>query len=292
MDTNKSRHLKTIFFGTSFFSVLVLDELKNDGFLPTLIITAEDKPVGRKLILTPPPVKIWAMDHGIPHIQPKSLRKDFLPSFITEHGKDWDLFLVASYGKIIPKEVLDIPRFGALNVHPSLLPKLRGASPLQSAILFENETGVTIMKIDEEMDHGPLLDQKKIDFPSWPPSYDELEKVLGKEGGKMLADIIPPWIEGKIKEIPQNHIEATFTKKIEKEDGYIDLLENPELNYRKIQAFSHWPKAYYFEEVDNKKIRVNVTEAELRNGELKIKRVIPEGRKEMRHDDFLRGLRK
>ncbi len=278
---------KFIFWGTSSFSIGVLEALKEGQIIPDLIITAPDKPRGRKLIVTPPPVKIWAQKNNIPFLQPEIL-DDSLRSTLHDLGSV--LFIVASYGKIIPKRILDIPEHGVLNVHPSLLPKLRGASPIQSAILEEDRTGVTIMLIDEKMDHGPIVAQKEISIMPWPPKASELEQTLAQEGGKLLAEVIPQWTSGKIKAREQDHTKATYTKKFGKEDGLIDLLGDPTINFRKIQAFDVWPKAYFFTERREKKIRVVITDAELVEGKLLIKKVLPEGKKEMRYEDFLRGV--
>jgi methionyl-tRNA formyltransferase len=147
---------------------------------------------------------------------------------------------------------------------------------------------VTIIRLDEQMDHGPIIAQKKIDIPNWPPKASELEEILAKEGANLLADILIKWTSGEVKEIPQDHEKATFTKKIEKEDGLLDLNESPELNFRKIQAFENWPTAYFFAEKNGKKIRIIVKDAEFKDGELKIKRVTPEGKKEMDYGVFLR----
>lgn len=283
------------FFGTSEFSVIILDELKKSGFLPSLIITTPDKPKGRKLILTPSEVKTWAIENNIKYIQPESLRLSKNPEIVEEiksySENRFDLFIVASYGKIIPQEVLDIPTKQTLNVHPSLLPKLRGASPIQSAILTENETGVTIMRIDAEMDHGPIVYQEKVAIENWPPYSDELEKILGTRGGEILAEILPKWIEGKIEEKEQDHSLATLCGKIEKSDGEINLSDDPEKNLRKIRAYHVWPGAYFFVEHKDKKIRVIIKRASVLNGELLIERVVPEGKKEMSYDDFKKGLR-
>lgn len=290
------------FFGTDNFSILVLNELKKSGFLPSLLITVPDKPKGRKLVLTPPEVKIWAEKNKIKYIQPKSLREEKNPGIIDEiksHGAN-DLFVVASYGKIIPQNILDIPEHKTLNVHPSLLPRLRGPSPIESAILTEGENGVTIMRLDADMDHGPIVAQKKIiSWQGWPgvsgvepPPYAEtLEKILGEEGGKILAEIIPDWIAGKISETEQNHDMATFCKKIEKTDGEINLSDSAEKNLRKIRAFHKWPTAYFFADHMGKKIRVIIKKARIENGELVIERVVPEGKKEMDYSDFKKGLR-
>lgn len=307
------------FFGTSKFSVIILEELKSFGFLPSLIITTPDKPKGRKLILTPSEVKVWAIENNIKYIEPESLRlsknpniveeiksyskQDFNPvvNFDMEQGSvhrtmpesttGFDLFIVASYGKIIPQYILDIPSKQTLNVHPSLLPKLRGASPIQSAILTEDETGVTIMRIDVEMDHGPIVAQEKVDILNWPPYSSDLEKTLGKRGGKILAEILPKWIKGEIKETEQEHNKATLCKKIEKSDGEINLSDDPQKNLRKIRAYDIWPGAFFFQIHLDKKIRVNVKSAHIENEVLVIEKVVPEGKKEMSYDDFKKGLR-
>lgn len=284
-----------IFFGTSVFSVLVLEELKSAGFLPSLVLTVPDKPKGRKLIMTPPETKVWAEQNGVPCIQPQSLREEKNPGIIEKiksYSPDvFDFAVVASYGKIIPQNVLDIPSLGMLNVHPSLLPKLRGASPLQSAILNENETGVTIMRLDADMDHGPIVAQEKVTVSDWPPYEIDLEKLLGTFGGKLLADKLPDWLAGKISETVQNHELATFCKKIEKEDGLLNLEDDAETNLRKIRAYHVWPGAYFFAERGGKKIRVIVKRANILDGKLVLERVVPEGKKEMDYIAFQKGLR-
>lgn len=276
-----------VFFGTSDISVTVLDELKKANLVPSLIITMPDKPKGRKLVLTPPPVKVWAEINKVDFIQPEKLSGDFL-NILTK--KNFDLFVVTSYGKILKQELLDIPKYGTLNVHPSLLPKLRGASPIISAILEdEKKTGVTIILLDAGMDSGPILAQKEIGLTNWPSKASELEKILGTEGGKLLCEIIPKWINREIKPKEQNHSEATFTKKISKEDGFIDLNDNAYKNLLKIHAFEKWPGTYFFANRHNKQIRVKITDADIENGKLVIKKVIPEGKKEMLYKDFLLG---
>lgn len=283
-------NLRIAFFGTSDFSVKILDELKKESFVPSLIIAGEDKPRGRKLAITPPPAKVWAEKNNVPMLQPKTLKD---ASFAENLKKsDWDLFIVASYGKIIPGAVLEIPKHKTLNVHPSLLPKLRGASPIRSAILEEKETGVTIMRLDEEMDHGPVVAQKKVPIQNWPADAETLENILAEEGGKLLSQTIPDWISGKIKETPQNHTLATYCKKIEKEDGLINLSDSPEKNFRKIQAYRGWPTAYFFIPSGDKKIRVIIKEAELKDGNLIIKKILPEGGKETDYQIFLKNLGK
>jgi len=285
------------FFGSAHFSIYVLDELEKAGMRPSLIITTSDKPSGRGLALTPTPVKTWAIERGIPVLDPAKLDANFIIQLKQKNeaknaGEKIETFIVAAYGKIIPQAVLDIPKYKTLNVHPSLLPNYRGASPLQSAILDDaKKTGVTIMRIDELMDHGPIVAQKEITIDQW-PTYEVFEETMAREGGKLLAETLPKWVSGIIAEQPQNHSVATFTKKITKEDGLIDFAVDPYVNFRKIQAYHQWPTAYFFTEKKEKKersdtkIRVKITQArwekatENNAGKLIIEKVIPEGKSE------------
>ncbi len=284
-----------IFFGTSEFSTIILDELETAGFVPSVVITTEDKPAGRKMILTPPSTKVWAEKRGITVFQPKTLKEE-KSTGITDQikhlsNKPFDLFIVAAYGKIIPQTIIDIPTHGVLNVHPSLLPKLRGASPVESATMTEDETGVSIMLIDADMDHGPVLAQEKTQTMQWPEYFNTLENILGHQGGTMLAQVIPGWLSGEIKGTVQDHAAATFCNKITKEDGLLNLDDSAEINLRKIRAYNVWPKAYFFLEHGDIKTRIIVTEAHIENDSLIITKIIPEGKKEMKYEDFKRNLK-
>ncbi len=281
-----------VFFGTSAFSVSVLETLASRGITPSLIVTAPDKPQGRKLILTPPPAKMWADAHGVAVIQPSTLRAQRIAPETLETLRSYadGVFIVASYGLIIPKDILDIPQHKTLNIHPSLLPALRGPSPIQTAILQEKETGVTIMRLDEEVDHGPIVAQQKTPYTPWPPYYDELEHALACAGANLLADILPQWINGAIAEHEQDHMAATYSKKISKEDGLISLDAPAEENLRKIRALSRWPGAYFFADRRGTPIRVRIKSASLSGDTLFIERVVPEGKREMDYRDFLNGL--
>ena len=275
------------FFGTDNFSVGVLDELKKVGFLPTLIITSLDKPKGRGLKITPPPVKLWAIENKIDFLQPEKLDE----KFNLEIG-NWKLEIgvVASYGKILPAKILASFPKGTLNVHPSLLPKYRGASPIQAQILNdEKKVGITIILMDEKMDNGPVLARRELEIPSpnnQIPNNKELAKKLAEEGGKLLAETLPKWLAGEIKPIPQDNSQATFCQKITREDGLIDLNSDSRQNFLKIQAFAGWPGAYFFVEQNGKKIRMKITKASFVNGQLKIESVIPEGKKETPFSQF------
>lgn len=283
----KNNKLKIAFFGASQGSVIALEELKNKGIIPNLVVTTPDKPKGRKLVLTPPLVKVWAEKNKVNFVQPEELDEAFIE--LLKEG-DFDLFVVASFGKILPKELLDIPKYGTLNIHPSLLPKLRGPSPIISAILQdESKTGVTIMLLDEGLDSGPIVAQTSIEPEPWPPKASELEELLFTEGAKLLAEVIPDWTAGKIKPEAQDESEATETRKIKKGDALIELDGDAYQNLLKIRAYGEWPVAYFLADRGGKKIRVKITDAELNGDTLKIKRVIPEGKKEMDYEDFLRG---
>jgi len=282
------------FFGTPHFSVVVLDALEAHGMLPALIVTAPDKPRGRGLEVAPSPTKMWALERGIDVLTPTTLKDEH---FIAELGNsDWELFVVAAYNKLIPKTILEMPQRGCLNVHPSLLPKLRGPSPALSAILAnERVTGVSVMLMNEKMDEGPVVAQARIalEEEAWPPKGSEFEELLAQEGGNLLAETIPFYLKGQITPEPQNKDEATFSKKFSSEDALIDIKGDARAQLLKIKAFDKNPRAYYFAEKGDKKIRVIITDAELaEDGTLKILKVIPEGKKEMPYSAFVQSTKK
>lgn len=282
------KNIHLAFFGTSEFSLVVLKELQKNGAIPELIVTTPDKPQGRKMILTPTPTKIWAEENSIECIEPENLNDQAFLNKI----KNYDLFIVASYGKIIPNAVIDLPKYKVLNIHPSLLPKYRGPSPLQQQILNdEKEIGVSIMLIDEQVDHGPVLAQKKVEIADWPIGFTAFQEIMAKEGSKLLIEILPDWINGKITAKIQDDRMASFTSKIEKANGFIDLSADSYKNYLKILAFQEWPKTYFEVEKNGTKIRVIITKAIWKDNALEILTVIPEGKKEMSYKDFLRGMK-
>ena len=283
---NTSPQIRFVFFGSSRLSVIVLDELKELGLIPAAIGTTPDKPQGRKLVMTPNVVKTWAIENSISCLDVAKL-DDAAAAVLKEIPAD--VFIVASYGKIMPARILDIPARGSLNVHPSLLPKYRGPSPLPTAILDDAKaTGVTIMQMDAEMDHGPIVAQKPVTVNEW-PVYEDFEEMMAREGARLLAGILPDWIAEKITPHEQDHSAATYTRKYTKEDGLLDLSADPYQNFRKIQAFHEWPQAYYFVAHRGKDIRIKVTAASFQSGKLTIEKVIPEGGREMAYADFIQG---
>ncbi|HHE76574.1 MAG TPA: methionyl-tRNA formyltransferase [Candidatus Parcubacteria bacterium] len=296
----KAKKIKTIFFGTPKFGALVLEELLRARQKPSLIITAPDKPAGRKKIVTPPEVKILAQKNKIPVIQPEKIKeidREILKKI------NLDLGIIAAYSQIIPKDIINIPEKGFLNVHPSLLPKYRGPSPIQSAIINnEQKTGVTIILLDEKLDHGPIIAQEELKINQKKYSYDELEEKLAKIGGKLLVKIIPQWIKGRVEPKPQDDSKATYTKKIEKEDGEIDWSRPAEEIERKIRAFQRWPGAFTFFKKNDKISKLKIIKAEVVDKNISdkicvkcgqnyllIKKLQPEGKKPMGYKDFQNG---
>lgn len=249
----KKQPIKIIFWGTPYFSAKVLEALINADFSPILTITALDKPKGRGLEKQASEAKRMAIKHGLNVAQPQKLKENgFLEQI---KALEPDLFIVASYGKIIPKEILEIPKLGCLNVHPSLLPCYRGASPIQATILSgEKETGVTIMLMDEEMDHGPILANSKLKIKNPKITFKELEEMLIAESSRLLIETLPKWLNGEIKPVPQNNAQATFCKIIKKEDAKIDFNESASAIERKVRAFNPWPGTYF--EINAKKFKI------------------------------------
>lgn len=286
------KDLNLAYFGTPTFSTYVLDKLEVAGIVPSLVVTAPDRPAGRGLELQQSPVKEWALERDIFVLQPERY-KDNAEVLALLANSDFDLFVVAAYGKILPKEIVELPRHGALNVHPSLLPRFRGASPIETQILEDEKTvGVSIIVMDEEMDHGPILAQASITPEEWPLKTTLLEKILWSAGGELLAEVIPPYLAGELTPAPQDHVRATFTKKMVKEDGLIDLSADGYTNYLKFCAYDEWPGTYLYVTRHGKSVRVKINDADFRDGAFTPARVTPEGKKEMDYQDFLRGIGK
>jgi methionyl-tRNA formyltransferase len=283
-----------VFFGTPDIAVASLDHLAAAGFMPTLIITAPDKPQGRHMELTPSDVKVWADAHNIPTLQPKTLKDDAVVEEL--RTQDADLFIVVAYGKIIPQNVLDIPKRGTLNMHPSMLPRHRGPAPIESQILNEEhgeDVGVSIMLLDADIDHGPVVAQHN-HLPElegqWPMKASELRPLLARYGGELLVQVVSNLDDSLSKAHEQDHGKATLCAKLTKEDALIDLTADPAMNYRKILAYDIWPRAYCFVERHGKQMRVIITDATLEEGQLILKKVIPEGKREMEYEEFTQGF--
>ncbi len=235
--------IKIIYWGTPYFSAEILKTLIKSNYKPIAVVTQSDKPAGRGSKMKASEVKILAEKEHIPYFQPEKLKN---PDFLNQLKElKPDLFIVASYGKIIPEEILEIPKLGTINIHPSLLPRWRGPSPIQSVILAgDKETGVSIMLLDKEMDHGNIISNVKFQITN-DAKYKELEEKLIKESGKLLIETLPKWIGGEIKPKAQNHKQAIYCQIIKKEDGKINWNESAEIIDRKIRALNPWPGTYF-----------------------------------------------
>ncbi len=253
-------HIKIIFFGSDIWSIPVLQNLENN-FEVAAVITAPNSPVSkyfRGSVLTP-----------------EKLNDTFSSELSTLNS---ELFIVASYGKIIPQSILDIPKFGALNVHPSLLPKYRGPSPVPTTILNGDKvSGVTIIKMDEKMDHGPVILTKEVNLSGQEDAQELLTKLFHL-GGELLIDIIPDFIAGKLKLIPQKDEDSTYCKLLKKEDGFfsIETPPSPDVLDRMVRALNPWPGVWT--KWDNKILKL------LPNNLIQM-----EGKKPLSVTDFLNG---
>ncbi len=242
----KSLKIKTVLMGTPWFAENIFrkfHESLKDKFEIIAVVTAPDKPSGRRQIPTPSPVKKWAEKENINILQPDKISQ---PEWINKiKDLNPELIILTAYGQIIPQEILDIPKYGALNIHPSLLPKYRGASPIQAAILNgEKETGVCLIVMDEKMDHGDIVANSKFKIQDSKITYPELSKKLSDLGAELLIQTLPDWIEGKIRPRKQDHKQATLCRVIKKEDGKIQWQKNAEEIERMIRAFNPWPGTY------------------------------------------------
>jgi len=223
----------------------------------------------------------------VSHFKSKSLKDD---TIFEEFKKlNPDLCIVAAYGKIISAKYLSVPKYGFVNIHPSLLPKYRGPSPVQTAILNEDkETGVSIMVVDAEIDHGPVLASREFSISNFQFSnHDELAKELFELGAKLLIKTLPKYINGELEVRPQEHEKATFTKMFKREDGRINWSESGDKIYAQIRALNPEPGTWSIWRGNI----INIKKAELDNEKIEIKTIQMEGKKEMSFEEFLRGHR-
>ncbi len=328
--------MKYLFFGSPEFAAVILEKLIAAGYVPAAVVCNPDRPIGRKKVITPPPVKRAALDHNNDHdndkqiiiLQPEKLDDGFrsrlsdlfpelvegLPTEKSEHypstssGNNVLTAIVAAYAKIIPKSVLDLFPKGVIGVHPSLLPKYRGATPIQSVILGgEETTGVTLYLLDEKLDHGPILAQQKFEIRN--SKFEILVKELAELGSGLLVETLPKFIAESIKPVAQNETEATYTKKFTSEDAFVaqemldaalngDKKKAIEIS-RKIRALNPEPGAWTLRPLrpaspktasrggqaqgikaqGKPPQRVKLLEADVKDGKLVLKKIQFEGKK-------------
>ncbi|MDD3491845.1 MAG: methionyl-tRNA formyltransferase, partial [Candidatus Pacebacteria bacterium] len=231
-----------VFFGSSEFSKIVLEKLLQAKMKPVLVVTNQPKPKGRKQILSPTPVNVLALEHKIPVLFPEKLDEEFINQ-IKEIKPEF--IILTAYGKIIPSELLAIPLKGFINLHPSLLPKWRGATPIQSAILNGDiETGVTLILMDEQVDHGPIIAQSEFKIDNLRLNSEELSGKLAVLGAELIIQAMPQYLKGEIIPIVQDHSQATFCKKILPADEKINWQQDNIQIDRQVRALNPEPGAY------------------------------------------------
>lgn len=224
------------FFGTREFAAAILSALKDSGeFEIRLVVTAPDRPVGRHQEIQKSPVKLLAEKYRIKTDQPESLKNYALPASAAV------LNIVCQYGLIIPPQILTTPRCGSVNIHASLLPQYRGASPIQTALINgETETGITIMLMDEKMDHGPILTQKRVKITPT-DTYATLSLKLAETAKFLLIDTARQWVEGKITPTAQNEAQATYCGVLTRDHGQVDWNKSADQIYNLFRGLSPWP---------------------------------------------------
>ena len=294
--------IKVVFMGTPIFSVPILEALiKNTNVIG--VITAPDAYIGRKKVLTACPVKECALKNNIPVYSPIKLKEDY--KFLAELNPD--IIITCAYGQIVPKAVLDIPKYGCINIHASLLPKYRGASPIHHAIMAgEKETGITLMYMNEGLDTGDIIKEDKvmIDFED---NLETLSNKLCNLGAKMIIDELPSIINGTNNRIPQNSEDATYVGLLKREDEHLSFDDNALNIYNKIRALTPSPLAnFILDDIEYKVAKCEMTDATGKIGEIvkedkesftimckdkgiKITKIKPLGKNIMNVKDFKNG---
>lgn len=244
--------MRIVFMGTPDYSVNTLRALLDAGHTVAGVFAQPDKPVGRKHILTPPPVKIFAESHGIPVFQPDTLRDGTALETLKQLSPE--IIVVVAYGKILPKEILELPKYGCINGHASLLPKYRGASPIQWCIVCgEKQTGVTVMQMDVGMDTGDILTQKTVDIGE-EETAEQLFDRLADVSAELTVETVAKIEEGKVLPIKQCEAEATYAPILKKEMAQLDFSKSAEQLHDAIRGYYSWPCAFFF--MNGKRIKV------------------------------------
>jgi methionyl-tRNA formyltransferase len=304
----EAKMMKIVFMGTPDFSVPVLRQIIDDGYDVIGVVTQPDRPVGRKRVLTPPPVKVEALKHGIPVFQPEKIRqREELDQILSLQP---DLIVTAAFGQILPKELLEAPQHGCINVHASLLPELRGGAPIHYAIIQgKKKTGITIMYMVEKLDAGDILSSVEV------PITDEdnvgtMHEKLSQAGAELLSKTLPLLLVGSLTPIPQNNAKATFAANIKHEQEKIDWTKSGEEIYDHIRGLNPWPGAFTSmdghvwkiwssekifgtsKEMPGTILKVEQDGITVSTGNetaIKIKEIQPSGKTKMTSEVFLRG---
>ncbi|WP_108305746.1 methionyl-tRNA formyltransferase [Metalysinibacillus jejuensis] len=298
--------ISIVFMGTPDFSAPILRMLHEQGYAIKAVVTQPDRPVGRKRILTPPPVKVEALSLGLPVIQPEKLRGSAELQQIIDLQAD--LIVTAAFGQILPKELLEAPRLGCINVHASLLPKYRGGAPIHQAIIDgEKETGVTIMYMAEKLDAGDIIAQKAIAIEATDHTGSMFEK-LSVVGRDLLEQTLPSIIAGTNTRTVQDEAKVTFASNISREQERIDWHKPATAVYNQIRGLHPWPTAYTT--LDGSNVKIWWAQPAMTNGEpgevvaihkdhfeiaakegsIAVYDLQPSGKKRMSAEDYLNGV--
>lgn len=299
---------KIVFMGTPDFSVPVLRSVIQAGYEVIAVVTQPDRPVGRKKVLTPPPVKVEAQKHGIPVLQPEKVKnKEDLQAVL---NLEPELIITAAFGQILPKQLLDAPKYGCINVHASLLPELRGGAPIHYSIIQGKEkTGITIMYMAEKLDAGDILTQVEVEIAK-DDTVGSLHDKLSEAGSKLLLETLPPLLKGDLLPKQQDENLATFAYNIKREEEKIQWSKPAIEIYNHIRGMNPWPVAYttlsdavmkvwasvIIESKSNQVpgtivgleedgINVSTGDGQI----LKLTEIQPSGKKRMKAKDYLRG---
>ncbi len=300
--------MRIVFMGTPDFAVVALRALHESEHEVVAVVTQPDQPKGRGYVLTPSPVKAYAQEVGLPVFTPERVKDD---AFLSQmHAWSADVAVVAAYGKILPQAVLDAPKYGALNIHSSILPKYRGAAPIQRALMAGEETvGVTIMQMDAGLDTGDMLKVKT----TLVTDSDDLERVhdrLAELGAQAMAEVLDELAVGKTQPKKQDHAQMTYAAKIEKADCLLDFTRSATELFWQVRALSPAPLAFTYHNGEIfKVVQARVVDADQRSadpgtvvsledgqitvacgsGLLAFIRVLPQGKGRMSASDYIRG---
>ncbi len=309
---NDNNKIRLYFLGSGEIAVPVLKAISASGIIDLVGIgTQKDQPAGRHMMLHETPVGRFAPETGAPLDKIDNLNTPENLAYLC--GLNLDIILVVSFGQLLREAVLHLPKFGCMNIHSSLLPRFRGASPITNAILHrDNETGITFMQMDKGLDTGGIYCSYR--YPLIGNEYtDDLEKALGRFAAEHVVEVVDRTVSGKMKPVPQNNHEVVITRKIKKHDGAIDWNMSAEEVEARVRAYHPWPGAYFVAEVPGRRSVIKVTAARVcnlhgtpgevlqadrhgwiiacRTGALQLIRIVPQGRKEMGSTDFLNGFK-
>lgn len=274
-----------VYFGTPYVASDTLAYLLEHGYKPSVVVTSPDAPRGRGLVLTPSETKVLALEHGIPVLTPEKITDAVvaeIASYECEYG------IVVAYGKILPETLIQAFPLGLINVHYSLLPKYRGASPVESALRNgDTMTGVAVQQLVYQLDAGDILASVEVPIDAHETTR-ELRPRLVAIGAELLVSLLPSFESGTATRTPQDHTQATRCGKILKSEGELNLEDDAQKNWNTYRALAESPGTYFFADRHGKRVRVKILTATYNGTAFTPDRIIPEGKQEMSYKDFMR----